>query len=452
MDTFSIITDSLKASESKDVQGLDPFTVLAGRVTTAVQSVVDTLTPPDGGRYIVGFADVPTAMTELGARRITVSSAPLNDRRLSLIEKAVVIATLAAHEIGHTIVTRPRGDAVKDHNPAPGYHAVANLADDIILEPLMEDRYPILADAFAFTGGWVLRHTVKALPKVMKYEPGMPREARFNLILAATRYGPGDPITWADARSEAERDWAIGWRDRLIATRLRDDATFLALCDEAWARVRTVEPEDEVETPETPPADEPGDEQGGDDTGNGQPGLDDAPEPTDEDGEDEGEGGSGESEDGDEDGEPGDEPGDGSDDATDDGDDATDDGDGDGDGDEDGEGEGNPSDESGGTDGGGESIDWGDESDADGKDDGDPKAETDSDAPVREGEGGGGNPNTDGRDEDDWNSEDIDKSTHDQTTPDESYRAAHIDQAVRVYSNSSVTAFGLHGTIRTVWE
>src|SRR5215471_15275814 len=162
--TFSVVQKALDATlDDPDREGLNTQQVEYGRVMSAVQVVVDALTPPDGGRYIVGFADIQTAQTGMNARRIVVSSRPLRDQSLSMVEKAVVIATFAAHEIGHTLVTRPRGTLVSDHNPHSGFHAVANLADDVILEAWMADRYPILRDAFAFTGLWVLRSTSPSL-------------------------------------------------------------------------------------------------------------------------------------------------------------------------------------------------------------------------------------------------------------------------------------------------
>jgi hypothetical protein len=477
MDTFTLVKSALaKSAGDDDKSGLDHRTVEIGRITDAVQTVVDALTPPDGGRYIVGFVDMATAATDLNARRIIVSSKPVFDRSLSLIEKAVVVATFAAHEIGHTIVTRPRADLIKAHNPKSGYHAVANLADDIILEPLMVDRFPILQDAFAFTGEWVLRNTAKSLPRI---ETGVwnTTPERFNTLISATRYGPTAPITWQNQRAIEEREWGIGWAERLCAARLNDHATFLALCDEAWERIRTKD-DDNVEIEEPPVTDGPvgpgGDEPQGDDEdgedgedGDDQPTTDGPTqpgEPTDEDGEDEGEGGSDEADDEDEDGEQGDEPGDESedgDDATDEGDDATDgeDGDEDGDGDEPG------GDESDGTDEGGESTDWGDESDAegedgddtDGDDPGDGSDDEDADGePDEDGDGGGGNAHAtapDLRDEDDFDKDEVDQSTHSEShKQDWDYNADMVEQASRTYENTGTTAFGRHGKITTTWS
>lgn len=456
MDTFSIIRDALDRSASDpDKIGMDPRVRMAGRVIEAVQTVVDTLTPPDGGRYIVSFADVGTAGTALGTRRIVVSSKPLNDLSLSLVEKAVVIATLAAHEIGHTMVTRPRRepvDVVGVHNAHSGYHTVANLADDIILEPFMVDRFPILADAFEFTGLWVLRSgSADRLPLVDTLNRGTTTAGRFNIILHATRYGDIPEIEWRDENVCAERDWARDWSRRLLALRLLDHGGFIAACDEVWERIRTVDetPEPEPEPPViTEPGDEPDDEDGDDEDEDGdEPPTTDGPtgpggdEPDDEPGEgkdgelpnpdrpgddwdDDGKDGDGEDDD-----EPGGDTGSGDSEP----DDPADDGDGDGDG---------------GDDDGDEPVD---ETTDDGDHDytGHESGEATDDA-----EGGGGNAEADAntlRDEDDFDQDEVDETTHEQASTEDG-GDDDTQSAVRTYEATTVTRFGLHGSMSTTWD
>ena len=90
MDTFSIIRNALAQSEDDPQKaGLDADTILAGRVLAAVQSVVDALTPPDGGRYIVTFENINTAGTNLFEHKVRVSTKPLRDPRLTLVERRV---------------------------------------------------------------------------------------------------------------------------------------------------------------------------------------------------------------------------------------------------------------------------------------------------------------------------------------------------------------------------
>jgi hypothetical protein len=466
MNTFTLVQRALDATLDDPAKvGLGDRDIETGRIVSAVQTVVDALTPPDGGRYIVGFADISTAQTSLGERRITVSSKPLSDRSLTLVEKAVVIATFAAHEIGHTLVTRPREDRVQKHNPHTGYHAVANLADDIILEPVMVDRFPILADAFTFTGEWVLRATAKELPKTHVMSPDMTTADRFNMLLSATRYGDIAEIVWPPAAIE-ERDWGRAWADRLIDAPLADHDTFLALCDEAWVRLRS---KPEIEEPiivET------------------QPGGDDEPddEPSDEDGEDEGEGGSddGESEnEGDESDEDGESEGEGedegegneseaeseADDAT-DGDDTTDDADGeseDGDPDEgeaENEGPGSSNEGEGEGDVNDQPRDWDDDEDDDDATSTTPEGSdnetADSLDTPDDAEGGGGNSAADDaplRDEDDFDRNKVEQSMHDSAERDPyDWNAQQVEQAVRTYVSTTVTAFGRHGSITTTWE
>lgn len=436
MDTFTLVQRALDASADDPAkQGLDKREIEYGRITTAVQTVVDALTPPDGGRYIVGFSDISTAQTSLGERKITVSSKPIRDASLTLVEKAVVIATFAAHEIGHTYVTAPRKALIPAHNPHSGYHAVTNLADDIILEPVMVDRYPILADAFEFTGQWVLKSTAGTLPKVVTLRRSMTTPERFNLLLSATRYGDIPEIVWAGKASIAERDWCRAWADRLISARLADHDTFLALCDEAWERIRSkAEDENEEEPPVIvePPV---------------GPSREPQPEPPDKDGEDEGPGGSEDGEDEDDDGEPDED----EDEPTDDGEDEDEDGE-----DEDtGKGGDEPTD-----DVNEQPRDWDDdegEGEDEAEDEGNPVPPTETDNTGKPGhDGGGGDPEADAddvRDEDDFDQSAVDQSMHDQSERDpRDWDAMNVDKAVRKYSSTTVTAFGKHGSLSTVWS
>ena len=468
MNTFSIVRDALKATENDpSKEGLDAATVEAGRVIAAVQKVVDALTPPTGGRYVVAFADIQTAGTYIGEHRIVVSSKPLRDPSLTLVEKAVVIATFTAHEIGHTYVTTPRKlpvDLVGAHNPHSGYKSVQNIADDIILEPFMVERFPILADAFEFTGLWVLRTTaVTPLPIRDVLNRETTPAARFNILTHATRYGDIPEIEWVEDNVRAERDWARDWKRRLLLVPLLDHAAFLAMCDEFWDRVRLVD--------ETEPEPEP---LGGSEEGTNE-------NESDEDGDGEGEGSDDESDEGDEPGEggndfdddtEGDEPGEG------DGDEDGDDGEGEagdepggdtGDGDSESEdGEGEDDGESGSGDGEGESHggDWdgeSDDSDHDGDEDPDRDGEGgeytghDGDGdPDSDKAGGGGNAeaNSDSatlRDEDDFDQTEVDETTHDSAEQTDTW-SERDEERVRTYDSTTSTAFGAHGHLPTSWQ
>lgn len=411
MDTFTLVKRTLTERADDPLNAmLDPETARIGLITTAVQTVVDALTPADGGRYIVGFQDISTAATSLLDRRVIVSSRPLRDVDLTMVEQAVVIVTFTAHEIGHTVITAPRKALIPAHNPHSGYHAVANLADDIILEPYMADRYPILRDAFEFTGLWVLRTTSTNLPRVERLTKSMTTAQRFNMLLAATRYDT-DLIEWAPNAAK-ERAWGLDWKRRLIAARLTDHDTFLALCDEAWDRIRsTAEDEDEPPVIEEPPVGPVGPPEDDDDDET-EPPVDGpvCPPPggneTDYEDPD------------DEPRDPNDEPRDWDDDEP--------------KGDEPKGGDSGPA-----------------------EDHPDPDARTN---PGEKGEGGGGNSaaNADTakrRDEDDFNPREVDKSTHDQSESDPwDYDARAAEQRARIYASSTITAFGQHGSMATTWE
>jgi len=500
MNTFSIVRDALAKTENDPSKvGLDAATVEAGRVIAAVQTVVDALTPPAGGRYVVQFSDIATANTMLAEHRITVSSKPLRDPALTLVEKAVVIATFTAHEIGHTYVTRPRKQPVhliNAHNPHSGFGTIANIADDVILEPFMVERFPILADAFEFTGGWVLRTTARSLPHRDTLNSETTPEERFNIIAHAIRYGDIPEIEWNDPRAAEERDWARDWARRLLALPLTDHAAFLAACDEVWERVRLVDdtppPEPEPEPDESDEDDEDEDEDEDEEDGDN----DDIPQPTDEvtdpgeqpdddGGNETGEPGDepDEDEDDGEGGEPTDEPGDqpsdqprpgndfgqDGDEDTDDGDGESDeDGDGDGEGSDDGsDGDGEDGDEPGGDtgsgdsesdddgDGDGESGD-GDGGDDDATDDGhDDYTGHDGDGdPGQDAAGGGGNAEAHGgtlRDEDDFDTDEVDETLHDSAEQTD-YHDADMEAKVRTYDATTSTVFGHHGRLTTVWD
>lgn len=512
MDTFSIVRQALDKSAGDEQVGLvaDRVTTIA-RVVHAAQTVADALTPADGGRYIVGFADVATAGTDLAGRRIIVSSKPIYDENLSLIEKAVVVATFVAHEIGHTEISRFKAEQVRLHGErkGKGYHSVSNLADDIILEPWMIDRYPILADAFAFTGLWVLRSTAKELPKREHGNWESPAQ-RFNTILSATRYGDVEEIVWATQTARDERDWGRAWSDRLVAAPIRDVPGFIVLCDELWERINErpeAEPEPEPEPGEDEAEDEPpviierdplgrspkGKSEPQDETDEEQDGEDDESEPegdepggsqsddptTGDDDESESEDGEGEGseteteddtdqDDGAGEDAEGETEDDESDEGTDEGDDATDGATGE---DEDGDDLGEqtsdmpdsfdePEGETDGScdnDGDDEGTDEGDsKGDDPSTDGGEGSDEENADGPEGpKGEGGGGDAEQGAQEPEgdwdtDWDDREVDQTTHNQSESQGDDEA--VETAVREYESTERLAWGKHGTATVRWE
>jgi hypothetical protein len=64
-------------------------------------------------------------------------------------------------------------------------------------------------------------------------------------------------------------------------------------------------------------------------------------------------------------------------------------------------------------------------------------------------------PNVPLRDETDFDKSEVDKSTHDQAERppyDWDRDGQHAEEAVRKYTSTTVTAFGKHGSLSTIWE
>ena len=69
--------------------------------------------------------------------------------------------------------------------------------------------------------------------------------------------------------------------------------------------------------------------------------------------------------------------------------------------------------------------------------------------------GGGGNAEATApplRDEDDFNKGEVEQSMHEQAEQDPWSGGSRVEQAVRTYANTTVTAFGVHGTLPTEWS
>jgi hypothetical protein len=285
---------------------------------------------------------------------------------------------------------------------------------------------------------------------------GMTTAERFNVVLSATRYGDIADIVFVDTVTLAEKTWSRDWAKRLKALRLTDNDGFIALCDEAWNHIREEADEEPLQDDQSGQGDEPDTDEGDeDDESEGQsgdqsqPGIDE-----DEDEADEGE--SGESE--------GDDEGDGASDESEDGE--GDEGDASGESESGSEG-GSEGDESDGTTDSGESMDGASESDAQGEGEGgeptDANAEKDAsdddhasgESGGVDGKGGGGNAEAKAppRSEDDFAQSEVDQSMHEQSEKDPyDYSARKAEQAVRTYANTTVTSFGVHGSLPTEWS
>jgi hypothetical protein len=270
--TLSIINDALGRSRTRKVRDIEDM----AEVMAATQRVVDTLTPPAGGRYIVALKDAETASTDYRAHRIVITAKPLFDSSLTQAEVAEVLTGLTAHEIGHTIFDAHEAEAVRAHNPHPAYHKCHNVLSDHRLETRMRARFPIIGPTFTTVGRWVAKFYRYGDKRAVVATPTMTSLERFNFMVAAVRYPTG--VRWsADPLTRAERRRWREWADRYIA----DDSLDLHLagCDEAFAWLM------EAKTPEPEPEDESGEDEdeGGDE---GEP-LGDGSDESDEDDEDE---------------------------------------------------------------------------------------------------------------------------------------------------------------------
>ena len=123
--------DALDLDGVNDINSHNPYLKRAAReafapqamdILDAVQTVVDVLTDPKGGRFRVALTDKVAASTQLqGRRRVVITSKPM----LAGIgrSRAVQVMTgITAHEIGHILYTKPTAKAV-----AKAYEGTADL-------------------------------------------------------------------------------------------------------------------------------------------------------------------------------------------------------------------------------------------------------------------------------------------------------------------------------------
>jgi hypothetical protein len=418
--TLSIINDALGRSRTRKVRDIEDM----AEVMAAAQRVVDTLTPPAGGRYIVALKDAETASTDYRAHRIVITAKPLFDSSLTQAEVAEVITGLTAHEIGHTIFDAHEAEAVRAHNPHPAYHKCHNVLADHRLETRMRARFPIIGPTFTTVGRWVAKFYRYGDKKAVVAKPTMTSLERFNFMIAAVRYPTG--VRWsADPLTRAERRRWREWADRYIT----DDSLDLHLagCDEAFAWLM------EAKTPEPEPEDESGEDEDegegeGEDFGNG--GSDESDEDDEDYDDDEDEDGEGDGEDTDEGGWTEDWP-------TGDMDDE----------DEDGEGKGSP------TDGDDESEDGeSDDGERPGGTSDDPPAGWDDegdDGSATRGEDDGPSDSTDngwGVGGGSWNAPDIHESV------EREYNQSALGERINRFNDRTKVTFGVFGSMTAQWS
>jgi hypothetical protein len=432
---LSIITNALGSRGRAKVKGIEDMS----GVLHATQSVVDTLTPPSGGRYIVTLKDAATASTDVYGKRIVITAKPLFDSSMTQAEVAEVLTGLVAHEIGHTLfdgvdVT----DAIRAHNSHPAYFKLHNVLADHRLERRMRVRFPMIGPAFTTMLRWVAKfYDYKGRPALVA-EPQMSPMDRFNFGLCAIRYPLGvrwskDPLTRAERRRW--RSWAEQYtEDDTLDLHLTGlDVAYGWLKDEATPEPEPEDEEDEpeIDEPEGFPGPEPDEDDDDDDDDEDEDGPEGWTDPDDDD-DDEDEGdesepnGESKDDDEDEDEDEGDEP-EGSTKSEDD------------------EPDDEPVSEQDGEDD--ESEDDGD--DEDGDDGNGDDGESKPDGPVGDEKPDSTN-DPDDDDELDWNEKDEAVDLHDKVQKD--YGQDDLGDRIDKYDAQTKVNFGAFGTMTGQWH
>lgn len=158
------------------------------------------------GRYIVVFdRGTSTAGTDMKAKFVTITPAPILDKKLTADQAAEVLTALAVHEISHPRYGRMTAQAVEKVFPGNGTAArLSNLLDDIRIERRFVADYPgyagIFEPALDYIGG---AGGYNRVPKL---------SAPVNLAIAATRYPKFSD--WSDPALMREYRWWNDWADR----------------------------------------------------------------------------------------------------------------------------------------------------------------------------------------------------------------------------------------------
>lgn len=234
-------------------------------VLDAVQRVVDALTNPEGGRYVVSLSDQGAASGDLNGKRIVISYKPLTDKSLNLAQVTEVMTGLTTHEIGHTVISLITKKVLQERfadasGVDPLAKFLANVADDEKLERYMTARFPGIGGSFRPTLEWVTRQ-YKVDQKVFKMSADLDLVGRTNLAIAAFRYPFA--VRWVkNALTRREREWWQAWANRYAETGEDEDA-IEALLREGLTRLGAPDLSD----PEQPEQEQESDEGEGDEQG-----------------------------------------------------------------------------------------------------------------------------------------------------------------------------------------
>lgn len=158
------------------------------------------------GRYVVSFdPKMSTAGTDMEAKRVVMTPAPILDETIDAREAGRILTGLVIHEICHPRYGRKTYEAVNRAFPH-SYVAdqVSNMLDDIRIERRFVDDYPGYAGIFDPTLEYVTKNLVA---KSGGYRPEDP----LNTMRAAVRYPTAADWTGLEDERDWWQDWASRW-------------------------------------------------------------------------------------------------------------------------------------------------------------------------------------------------------------------------------------------------
>jgi len=192
-----------RRSFRKSTEASDEDLVTAHRM---VSSFVNALSR--GTNYDVIFdAGTSSAGTDMKARRVYVTTAPVIDKTITATQAGRVLTGLGCHEICHPRYGTDTAQAVTDMWPYSSLpKKVSNLLDDIRIERRFVADYPGYSGVFEPTLKYIADAQVKQNGgKFYAHSMG-----NFDLGIGATRYP--DSIDWTGY--ESERAWWVAWAQR----------------------------------------------------------------------------------------------------------------------------------------------------------------------------------------------------------------------------------------------
>ena len=183
----------------------DAVIVAHGMVT----SFVNSFSRDDGYYQVVFDPNMSTAGTDMKAKRVLITPAPILDESLTPVEAGRVLTGLATHEISHPRYGRGTHDAATRAFPRSRAAArISNILDDVRIEQRFIDDYPGYAGVFEPTLEYISKGLVAR--NGGPFKPSL--KDPLNLLSASIRYESS--ADWSDPDVARERDWWKAWRDR----------------------------------------------------------------------------------------------------------------------------------------------------------------------------------------------------------------------------------------------